>query len=103
MVMVFDAHVADTPAGNPFAPDTPLFDIPVAPVVTIVILANAVLIHNVGVDDGAPNVLFGVTVSTAGFEIVCGQVPLVLLITTSYVPPSLAATPVMVSLAVVAP
>ena len=60
--MVFDAHVADTPAGNPLAPDTPLFDIPVAPVVTIVILVNAVLIHNVGVDDAAPAVLFAVTV-----------------------------------------
>jgi len=58
MVMVLVAHVAETPAGNPLAPDTPLFDIPVAPVVVIVILVNAVLIHRVGDDDGVPAVLF---------------------------------------------
>ena len=57
-----DANVADTPAGKPFAPDTPLFDMPVAPVVVWVILVNAVLIHNVGEDDAAPAVLFGVTI-----------------------------------------
>ena len=62
MVMVFDAHVAETPAGNPFAPDTPAFEIPVAPVVVIVMFVNRVLIHNVGEEEGAPAVLFGVTV-----------------------------------------
>lgn len=62
MVIVFDAHVAETPAGKPFAPDTPLFDIPVAPVVAIVMLVNAVLLQRVGDDDGAPFVLEGVTV-----------------------------------------
>ena len=63
IVMVLDAHVAETPAGNPLAPDTPLFEIPVAPVVTIVILGDiAVLLHNVGDDDGVPTVLVGVTV-----------------------------------------
>ena len=62
IVIVFDAHVADTPAGKPFAPDTPLFDIPVAPVVAIVILVNSVLIHSVGVEDGLPAELFAVTV-----------------------------------------
>ena len=53
---------ADTPAGNPLAPATPSLDIPVAPVVVMVILVSAVLIHSVGVDDGAPAVLLAVTV-----------------------------------------
>ena len=61
MVMVFDPQVADTPAGKPSVPDPPP-DIPVAPVVAIVILVKAVLIHSVGVDDGLPAVLAGVTV-----------------------------------------
>ena len=56
------AQVALTPAGNPFAPATPAFEMPVAPVVVWVIAVSAVLIHNVGVDDGAPAVLFGFTV-----------------------------------------
>ena len=61
--MILPAHVADTPAGNPFAPDTPAFEIPVAPVVAIVILgAIAVFIHNVGDEEGDSAVLFGVTV-----------------------------------------
>jgi hypothetical protein len=62
MVIKFDAHVAETPAGNPFAPDTPAFDIPVAPVVVIVMGVSAVLIHNVGVEEGLPAVFAGVTV-----------------------------------------
>jgi len=62
MVMVFDAQVALTPAGKPFAPDTPALEIPVAPVVVIVISVKAVLIHNVGVEDGVPAVFAGVTV-----------------------------------------
>ena len=57
IVIVFEAHVALTPAGNPFAPETPELEIPVAPVVAIVILVKAVLIHNVGVVDGDPAVL----------------------------------------------
>jgi hypothetical protein len=62
MVIEFDAHVADTPKGKPFAPDTPLFDIPVAPVVVIVMAGlNAVLIHSVGDEEGAPAVFTGVT------------------------------------------
>ena len=60
--MVFVAHVAETPAGNPFAPETPELEIPVAPVVVRVILVNAVFIHNVGFDDAVPGVLFGLTV-----------------------------------------
>ena len=62
MVITLAAQCADTPAGNPLAPATPSFAIPVAPVVVIVILVSAVLIHSVGVDDGAPAVLLAVTV-----------------------------------------
>ena len=62
MVMVLLAQVAETPAGNPFAPETPSLAIPVAPVVVCVIFVNAVLIHKVGVLDAAPAVLSGVTV-----------------------------------------
>jgi hypothetical protein len=61
-VITSDNHVADTPAGNPSAPETPLFDIPVAPVVVCVIAVRAVLIHKVGVDDGALAVFAAVTV-----------------------------------------
>jgi len=62
MVIVFDAQVALTPAGKPFAPDTPALDIPVAPVVEMVMSVKAVLIHNVGVEEGVPAVFKGVTV-----------------------------------------
>ena len=62
MVIVLDAHVAETPAGNPFAPATPSFDIPVAPVVVWVILVKAVLMHRVGVEDAALAVAPAVTV-----------------------------------------
>ena len=61
MVIVLADQVADTPAGNPFAPDTPLLDIPVAPVVVCVMFVSAVLIHSVGEDDAAPTVLFAFT------------------------------------------
>jgi hypothetical protein len=61
-VIVFVAQVADTPAGNPFAPDTPALVIPVAPVVVWVIFVRAVLIHKLGVDEAAVTVLFGLTV-----------------------------------------
>ena len=62
IVITFDAHVALTPAGNPFAPDTPEFEIPVAPVVVLVMLVNTVLIHSVGFEDAVPAVFAGVTV-----------------------------------------
>ena len=55
--MVFDAHEALTPVGNPVA-----VPIPVAPVVVWVMFVSAVLIHNVGVDDAAPAVFAVVTV-----------------------------------------
>ena len=62
IVIVFDAKVALTPVGNPFAPDTPLFAIPVAPVVVWVMLGEmAVLIHSVVVVP-ADTVLFGLTI-----------------------------------------
>ena len=57
IVIVFEDHAAVTPAGKPVA-----VPIPVAPVVAIVMLVRAVLIQRVGVLDGAPAVLFGVTV-----------------------------------------
>ena len=60
--MVLDAQCADTPAGNPLAPDTPSFDMPVARVVVWVIAVNAVLIHSVGALEPAPAVIFAVTV-----------------------------------------
>jgi hypothetical protein len=57
MVIKFDAHAAVTPAGNPVA-----VPMPVAPVVAIVMAVSAVLIHNVGVEEGVPAVFAGVTV-----------------------------------------
>ena len=57
IVIVLEAHAAVTPAGKPVA-----VPMPVAPVVAIVMLVRAVLIHRVGVLDGAPAVLFGVTI-----------------------------------------
>ena len=62
MVIVLAAQCADTPAGKPLAPATPSLEIAVAPVVVMVILVSAVLIHSVGVDEGAPAVFAGVTV-----------------------------------------
>jgi hypothetical protein len=62
IVIVLAAQLADTPAGKTVCPATPAFDIPVAPVVAIVILVNTVLIQSVGFDEGAPAVLFAVTV-----------------------------------------
>jgi hypothetical protein len=57
MVMVLASQAAVTPAGNPAGAP-----IPVAPVVVWVMGVSAVLIHNVGVEEGAPTVLTGVTV-----------------------------------------
>ena len=52
-----EAHAAVTPEGSPVG-----VPIPVAPVVAMVMLVSAVLIHSIGVDDGAPAVLAAVTV-----------------------------------------
>jgi hypothetical protein len=62
MVMALPAKTALTPAGKPLEPETPAFDIPVAPVVAIVIFVNKVLIHSEGVLDAALAVLAAVTV-----------------------------------------
>jgi hypothetical protein len=48
IVIVFDAHPAVTPAGNPVA-----VPIPVTPVVECVMAVRAVLIHSVGTEDAA--------------------------------------------------
>ena len=57
MVIMFEAHAAVTPDGNPEA-----VPIPVAPVVVWVIAVNGVLMHNVGVEEAAVTVLFTLTV-----------------------------------------
>ena len=57
IVMVFAAHDAVTPAGRFVGAP-----IPVAPVVVWVIAVSAVLMHKVGVDEGALAVFAGVTV-----------------------------------------
>ena len=67
--MVLLAHEAETPAGKPFAPDTPLLVIPVAPVVLNTILPPEVALNNVLIQSVrlaplvlAVAVLFAVTV-----------------------------------------
>ena len=62
MVITFAAQVAETPAGKPFAPETPLLEISVAPEVVWVIFVMAVFIQTVGVDDATPHVLTAFTV-----------------------------------------
>ncbi len=62
IVIVLLPKAALTPAGKPLEPDTPAFDMPVAPVVVCVISVKTVLIHSVGVLDAALAVLAAVTV-----------------------------------------
>lgn len=64
IVITLADQVAETPAGKPFTPvETPSFEIPVAFVVVCVIVGeSAVLIHNVGLLDGAETVTAPVTV-----------------------------------------
>jgi hypothetical protein len=62
MVMVLLAQVAETPAGKPFAPETPLLEIPDAPVVLCVIFVNKELIQSAGALEATPNVLIAFTV-----------------------------------------
>ena len=57
MVIIFEAHTADTPAGRPEA-----VPIPIAPVVLNVMAVKVMFAHNVGFDEAAPTVLAGVTV-----------------------------------------
>ena len=73
---MFAAQVAETPGGNPLAAETPLFEIPVAPVVACVIFVNAVLIHKLGLELAAAAVLAGVTVIVP-FVTAGGQPPVV--------------------------
>ena len=42
IVIVFEVYEADTPAGKPFAPETPEFEIHVAPTEVWVMFVNAV-------------------------------------------------------------
>ena len=77
MIVLF-AQFALTPAGKPFAPETPLFEIPVAPVVVCIITVNAVLIHKVGELEAAPAVLFGFTVTVVVAQVVLLQTPFIL-------------------------
>jgi hypothetical protein len=63
MVILLDAQCAETPNGKPLAPDTASYDMPVAPVVVIVMAGfSAVLIHDVGDEEGIPAVLSALTV-----------------------------------------
>ena len=57
MVMVLEAHEADTPAGSPVG-----VPIPVAPEVVWVMAVRAVLIQRLGALDAAEADLLGVTV-----------------------------------------
>ena len=61
-MMALEDQIALRPVGKPFAPETPAFEIPEAPVVLWVILVSAVLTHKVGVEEATPTVLFGETV-----------------------------------------
>ena len=77
---MFATQVAETPGGNPLAPKTPLFEIPVAPVVVCVIFViNGVLIHKLGVELAAAAVLAGVTVIVP-VVVAGGQPPVVVTI-----------------------
>jgi hypothetical protein len=62
MVILLDPQIALTPVGKPLAPETPEFEIPVAPVVASVILVRGELTHKVGVEEAAPAVLTAETV-----------------------------------------
>lgn len=57
IVIVFVAHDAVTPAGNPVG-----VPMPVEPVVVCVIGVSTVFMHKVGVDEAAVTVLFALTV-----------------------------------------
>ena len=69
IVIVLADHVALTPAGKPFAPATPSFEIPVAPVVVCVIAAKGALIHNVDVVDAVLAVLILTVIVPVAFTV----------------------------------
>ena len=78
ILITFADQDAVTPAGKPVA-----VPIPVAPVVVLVIFVNAVLIHNVGVLDAVPAVLFVVTVK---FNVAALSQPCEFVVVNVYVP-----------------
>ena len=61
MVIVLPAHVAETPAGKPFAPATPSLDMPCAPVVVCVMAVNTVLMQSGGIKGAAVTVFSELT------------------------------------------
>ena len=61
VILLFD-QAALTPVGKPLAPETPAFDIPVAPMVACVIFVITVLTVSVGVVDAAAAEQAAVTV-----------------------------------------
>ena len=73
-MITFPAQVALTPAGNPFAPETPELLIPVAPVVAWVMFVKAVLIHKVGVLEPAA-ALFAAVTTIVPVTVCPAQVP----------------------------
>ncbi len=64
---MLEAQVAETPAGKPLPPETPLFEIPIAPVVAMVILVKEVLIHKVGVELAAAAVFIETVIVPVAF------------------------------------
>jgi hypothetical protein len=75
--MVFPAKTALTPAGSPFAPETPSLAMPVARVVAWVIGVRAVLIQRVGVEEARPAVF--ITPIVAVTDVLSLSQPLVVL------------------------
>ena len=67
IVIVLDAQVAETPGGKPLAPETPLFEIPVAPTVVCVIFVKALFIHKVGVELAAVAVFIETVIVPTAF------------------------------------
>ena len=98
MVITFDAHAAVTPAGRPVA-----VPIEVAPVVVCVILVSVVLVQSVGVEEAAPTVLFGETVTVAETLFAEAQAPLVRIALYEVVAVRFVAVKVVVVLAMVVP
>ena len=71
MVITFNAHRADTPAGSPIAEP-----MPVAPVVVCVIFVNAELMQSVGAEEATLTLFAGVTVIVP-VALISAQAPLI--------------------------
>ena len=69
IVIVLPDQAAETPVGKPFAPLTPLFVIPDAPVVLCVIFVNALFEQTVGLALAADAVLLGNCAATLNDEL----------------------------------